>query len=183
MSKTNRTKRVFANALLELSNKKPLPDITILDITNFCDISRTAFYYHFKDKQELIFWIYTDFRNTHIKLSDSSDVIILGCLKYMQKYPVFFKQAFSESGQNCFRDELGNSIYLDFEHVLTNVEMFSVLSAHEREMVARLYAHATVGIIEMLLDAPPSNLERAVGLLTAVLYNGSHALKNMAREI
>ena len=66
---SNITKHALAESLKKLLLKKPLNKITINDLTTDCGISRMAFYYHFKDKYDLINWIfYTEFvSNIHLE--------------------------------------------------------------------------------------------------------------------
>ena len=45
----NQTKKILEESLKKLMLQKPLDKITIRDLTEDCDISRMAFYYHFKD--------------------------------------------------------------------------------------------------------------------------------------
>lgn len=52
------TKAAIAAGLRKAMSKKKLSSITIKDITEACGISRVAFYYHFKDKYDLIHWIF-----------------------------------------------------------------------------------------------------------------------------
>ena len=54
----NTTKAALEESLKRLLLKKPLDKITITDITTDCGISRMAFYYHFKDKYDVINWIF-----------------------------------------------------------------------------------------------------------------------------
>lgn len=44
-------------SLKKLLLQKPLPKITINDITDDCGVSRMTFYYHFKDIYDLVEWI------------------------------------------------------------------------------------------------------------------------------
>ena len=53
------TKRVLADALKELMQTRPLAKISVGDITAHCGINRQTFYYHFKDKYDLVGWIYS----------------------------------------------------------------------------------------------------------------------------
>ena len=55
MSQT--TKKALEDSLKHLLLQKPLPKITIQDITDDCGISRMTFYYHFKDIYDLIEWV------------------------------------------------------------------------------------------------------------------------------
>ncbi|MCR4883267.1 MAG: TetR family transcriptional regulator [Clostridiales bacterium] len=50
----------------------PFERITIKDIVQNCDLSSTTFYHHFKDKYELVEWIYQNDNRHHIEsISDS----------------------------------------------------------------------------------------------------------------
>lgn len=54
------TKKALADALKELMQKKHFSKISIQDITDESRLSRKTFYYHFKDKYELVKWIYDE---------------------------------------------------------------------------------------------------------------------------
>lgn len=58
MPKTEITKAALGSCLRELMAQKRLSQITIKDITTKCGVSRNAFYYHFRDKYDLIHWIF-----------------------------------------------------------------------------------------------------------------------------
>lgn len=58
MSKSDLTKEAIVQSLKDLSQKKELDKISIVDITNHCGLNRQTFYYHFEDKYELLSWIY-----------------------------------------------------------------------------------------------------------------------------
>ena len=61
------TKNTMKDSLKKIIQKKPLNKITISDITNDCNISRMTFYYHFKDKEDLVNWIYTRYGTRGIR--------------------------------------------------------------------------------------------------------------------
>ena len=53
-------KQIVADAMLDLCRTKELKAITIKDIREKTGVSRQGFYNHFKDKEDLIHWIYYD---------------------------------------------------------------------------------------------------------------------------
>ena len=59
MADSNMTKKALASALKELMKTVPFSKISVGDICNMCEMNRKSFYYHFKDKYDLINWIYT----------------------------------------------------------------------------------------------------------------------------
>ena len=50
------TKKALAASLKHMLLKKPLKQITILDITSDCGVNRMTFYYHFQDIYDLVEW-------------------------------------------------------------------------------------------------------------------------------
>ena len=50
MANNRITKETFARAIKELLKEKQRSNISVKDITEQCELSRNAFYYHFKDK-------------------------------------------------------------------------------------------------------------------------------------
>ncbi len=52
------TKDVLAESFLELAEKIPINKITIADIVNNCGMTQPTFYRYFKDKYDMIAWIY-----------------------------------------------------------------------------------------------------------------------------
>lgn len=52
------TKELLTDSFVELAQRKPVNKITIADITSNCGLSAPTFYRYFKDKFDLIAWIY-----------------------------------------------------------------------------------------------------------------------------
>ena len=73
MADSNITKRALALAMKELMKTTPFSKISVGDICEKCEMNRKSFYYHFKDKYDLINWIYsTEFiSNIQDKIYDS----------------------------------------------------------------------------------------------------------------
>ena len=62
---SNITKHALSQALKELIKTQPLKKISVGKICEACGMNRKSFYYHFKDKYELINWIFcTEFIST-----------------------------------------------------------------------------------------------------------------------
>jgi AcrR family transcriptional regulator len=52
------TNRHIADAFLSLTRRRPYQEITVTDIIEAAGCSRRTYYYHFKDKQDLVIWIF-----------------------------------------------------------------------------------------------------------------------------
>ena len=58
MPDSSLTKRALAAAIKDLMKEKPLVKISIADIVERCQMNRQSFYYHFRDKYDLVNWIF-----------------------------------------------------------------------------------------------------------------------------
>ena len=54
----DRTKQLFADKIMQLAKNKPIKDIQIKELCVLCGVERTTFYYHFRDKYDLVAWIF-----------------------------------------------------------------------------------------------------------------------------
>lgn len=108
MADSNITKRALAEALKELMEEKSFSKISVADICGRCDMNRKSFYYHFKDKYDLVNWIFdTEFISVVSKNASSSfsaaDLIEALCV-YFYKNRSFYRKTLGIQGQNSFTD-------------------------------------------------------------------------------
>lgn len=110
MADSNITKRALASSLKELMAQTPFEKISVAQICENCDMHRKSFYYHFKDKYELLNWIFdTEIIKVIQKVPDPSDIdaqfsLIQNSLDYFYANRVFYRKAFQVRGQNSFRE-------------------------------------------------------------------------------
>lgn len=99
------TKRALAGSLKKLMLKKPFDKLTVNDICAEAEISRRSFYRYFRDKHDLLSWIYYDNYFSKIELRD--DWVIWDYLPQICDYCYedrhFFKKAVQVEGQNSAR--------------------------------------------------------------------------------
>lgn len=101
---SNITKRALAQALKELMMTQPLDKISVSNICEQCGLNRKSFYYHFRDKYELVSWIYyTEFMETALKKQyrDSWEFMDEIC-SYFYENRIFTGNVFSRRGRILF---------------------------------------------------------------------------------
>ena len=98
------TKRTLSETLKKILQEKSLDKVTVVDIVEASAINRQTFYYHFKDKYDLINWIYsTEFiSNIQDKIYDSEWDFIEDTCTYFYDNRDFYKKALLIEGQNSF---------------------------------------------------------------------------------
>lgn len=106
MAKEEYTKQALADSLRQLIRKKPYSSITVTDITRNCGLSRHTFYYHFKDKKDLVMWIYLDTRARTIKATNTETVSdnIHRLLSLMYENALLYSQIRYDIDQNSFKE-------------------------------------------------------------------------------
>lgn len=100
------SKRALAEALKRLMAKQPLEKITVGDVCKTCGMSRKGFYYHFRDKYDLVNWIfYAEFVvGLYEKPEENVWVFYENICAYFHENRSFYINAFAIQGQNSFSD-------------------------------------------------------------------------------
>lgn len=106
MADSNMTKRALADAMKELMEHKPFAKISVGDICELCGMNRKSFYYHFRDKYDLVNWIfYTEFVHTlNYRPGDNGWQHVNDVCRYFFDNKKFYCKALQIEGQNSFRD-------------------------------------------------------------------------------
>ena len=93
-----RTKLWIAEKMKNLMKKKSLDKIRITEICKEAEIERSTFYYHFRDKYDLVAWIF-------FQAADRTNVIDLmdaaASMKQMKNDMLFYKRAYEDTSQNA----------------------------------------------------------------------------------
>ena len=108
MSDSNITKNALALSMKKLMRQKPFEKISVSDICSDCGINRKSFYYHFRDKYDLVNWIF------YIGFIGGMDLSryttgwdwLEDVCRYFYSEREFYRAALRIEGQNSFRDYL-----------------------------------------------------------------------------
>lgn len=102
------TKVVFANTLMDMMKNIPLEKIRVGDLCARCGAQRQSFYYHFRDKYDLVAWIFT--QDYDAALFETGGQYLkehaIAILRRMKKREAFYRKAFSDRSQNAIMQYL-----------------------------------------------------------------------------
>lgn len=106
MSDSNITKKALAEALKELMEEKTFEKITIGDICERCEMNRKSFYYHFRDKYDLVNWIFDSELIAAVQQEDYEDtwLLFMDVCRFFYDNRNFYRKALCIKGQNSFFD-------------------------------------------------------------------------------
>lgn len=177
MSDSNITKNALAASMKKLMAQRPFEKISVSDICSDCGINRKSFYYHFRDKYDLVNWIFyvgfigemdlSSYENGWDWLTD-----ICG---YFYREKKFYRCALKIEGQNSFRDYLvetawpiaeffmkdllpqgdDEDFYLTFIiDALINSIIRWLSGGYDKEMDAKEYMSKVRGIVTAFVEHP-----------------------------
>lgn len=113
MADSNITKKALAKALKELMEEKSFEKINIGDICERCEMNRKSFYYHFKDKYDLVNWIFDmefiTVVHTHGH-KNTWEMMKLVC-EFFYENRNFYRKALSIKGQNSFSEHFRDILF------------------------------------------------------------------------
>ena len=106
MSLPNGTKWLFAQTLRQMLLTRSFRQIKITDLCAACGADRQTFYYHFKDKYDLVAWVYEQTFQGILRESGGvfrfEEMVML--LKALQDDRAFYRKVFADHSQNALPD-------------------------------------------------------------------------------
>ncbi len=186
MSDSNITKLALANALKNLMVKKSFSKISVSDIVDDCGLTRQSFYYHFKDKYDLMNWIYytetVRFMSNYDTVEHWTDGLKDLCY-YMRGNKVFYSNALNTTGQNSFPEYLQG--YISNISISAIENMLNMNFDHEKwGFTVDFFTTAFVGLIVRwanngMKEDPTEYIAQIRGIFDGSLF---HELENEANK-
>ena len=151
----DKKKSMIAESFRELMEYKPFHKITISDIANGCNISRTTFYYHFEDIYDLLRW--TVESDVHASLKSFSEE------KRWQKGLSLFldnlkeqKQILLNAVHSLGRNEIANLFDKEIESLILMYIRAGInnrpIADEDLTFITRFYKYAFEGMIFDWID-------------------------------
>jgi len=145
----------LAESLKELLKSTPFKKITVKDIVDNCEVTRTTFYRHFKDKYELMNWIYfhkiQGFLDQNPQISKWKDLLYL-VTAFLYENQTFFASIVSFNEQNSFREFL-YGYGSDYCIAQIRNSLHSEAVPKEEAVAVKIYIDGTIRVLFDWLEA------------------------------
>ena len=173
MKLAERTKIWIADKMKELMKTKSLDKIRVTEICRVAEIKRPTFYYHFKDKYDLVAWIFlSDAYDTDVISAESA---AKGMAKMRQEF-IFYKRAYDDVSQNALWHYMLEYFVKRYEVIAKEKLHTEVLDTQLRYSI-RLYCYGTVGMTkEWLLNDNTTSAETVVQMMFASMPNNMRSI-------
>ncbi|MBM7712125.1 TetR/AcrR family transcriptional regulator [Enterococcus xiangfangensis] len=162
MAEGKATKETFVQALVALCQEKNYDKITVQDISQETGLNRQTFYYHFKDKNDLLHYAYYQHGLQYLVSDELAltnwEESVLKMLKEMQIFHQFYLNTVKSTPKVLTKEfnELSKRLFF---RLFDEVDQEGALSSTDKEFYARFLAHGCGGILtDWLLagaDQPP----------------------------
>ncbi len=158
-------RKLLADALLELSEEKPLDKITIKEIVARCGLSSQTFYNNFSDKYELILWIHKSFGDVLIEQIYNEEItyreLSLKNLKFYSEHCSFMLNALNNThGRDSYRVQASEiAINSTVEYIKHKFDLDKL--SDEEIMHIRMYIYGTTeACFEWAKQGLPLSIEK-----------------------
>ena len=166
------TKLWIADKMREIMKHKPIDKIRVTEICKAADIERPTFYYHFRDKYDLVAWMFcTDAYGTDITSVPSA----AAGMNKMKQDILFYKRAYEDSSQNAlwhYMVEYFTRRYTELAKKKLGTDILDTQLAYS----IRFYCMGSVGmtqewvltdnitsaetVVQMMFNSMPENLRK-----------------------
>ena len=178
MPDSNITKRALASALKKLMEEKPFAKISVSDICEACDMNRKSFYYHFKDKYELVNWIYYTECIAALRKKDYQNIdwgLAEDLCAYFYENRSFYRKTLTIEGQNSFYDYFRDVLKTVFTEYIKDV----FENCENSEFYVTFYSDAFVAsIVRWISDKDCMKPQEYTVLLRSCLMDFAKAIMN-----
>ena len=150
MSEAIVTKQHIAEGFKLVMKRKSFEKITITDITDQCGLNRQTFYYHFKDKYDLLKWIlYTDVTTPFMEdlTIDNWHENLLQILLVLKQDARFYANAFNTPHGDEFRQYLFNTITDLLSDIIDRLSDRQPLPPDDKQFIAEFLAYGVAGSV------------------------------------
>lgn len=156
MANVSITKAAIAETMKQLMQEMPFDKITTVDIVNRSGISRKTFYYHFKDKYDLVNWIFSveiiDGIVEDTSLESLTDCYLKLC-RYIADNRVFCRNALNANGQNCPTQYLYGYVDRQVRILCAEALQNRVLTEDDIRFLVEYYYSAFIGVLKAWINS------------------------------
>lgn len=168
------TKEVIAESFLELAAEKPINKISVVDIVGNCSLTKPTFYRYFKDKYDLIAWIYVRETQKNVDKIGTDGYLwrdtLLDGLRYYERNRKYMVNALKHtSGKDSFLDQI-NEADIGFITAEIKKKLRVDRLPDELSEMVKIYCYGTGQYLyAWLMDSRPAPCETVASVMEACI--------------
>ena len=172
--KRKTTEEILAESFMELSKSKQISKITIAEITGNCSMTSPTFYRHFKDKYDLMAWIYVREAQKNVNQIGRDgylwkDTLLDGMRYYAENRNYMVNALKHTSGRDSFINQMTE---MNIGFISDEIRKKRDDHAVPTELVplVKIYCYGTGQYLcEWLMDSKPDSCEEVAAAMEACI--------------
>ena len=173
LADSNTTKRMLAQTLKQQMAHMPFSKIRVSEICAACGVSRKSIYYHFRDKYDLVDWIFRSEFISKVRPDryENAWAFLEDICAYFYRERVFYSAVIKIYGQNSFLESFSETMEPFMQNFLRQI----ICSAHNSEFAQNFLTDAFLCSLVRWLRGPDIlPPERYLDHLRQLLVDLSH---------
>lgn len=170
------TKLIFENALRKLLLTTTFNKVTVQSLVEFSNSTRPTFYYHFKDKYDLVAWIYQ--RQSAEIINKFPAIpwidVIISLFKAMEEDYVFYSKVLKDDNQNSLVNYMVDydvEVYTTMLRTVGGIQKIDQQLAFDIQFHAFACVHMTrLWIMERDRETPEELALKLINAMPSHLY-------------
>ena len=174
--KRKTTKELLADSFIELTGEKAINKISVMDIVENCSMTKPTFYRYFKDKYDLIAWIYVREAQKNVDRIGRDGYLwrdtLLDGLRYYERNRKFMVNALKHtSGRDAFIN-LINEADAAFITEEIKKKLETPVIPIDLSAIIKIYCCGTGQFLcDWLMDSKPASCEKVAQIMEASIPN------------
>ncbi|MBO9131002.1 TetR/AcrR family transcriptional regulator [Bacillus sp. 165] len=184
----SKTRKLIKDALFTVSSQKGIDAVTVQDIIDEANINRATFYYHYKDKLDLIESILHEMLEglgqeilMPNEVNSFSDIVyppILAVFEHVKKHRDIYKIVLSEKGLPDFPAKMVKELKESLGDNITLLQNNKIEITVNKELLTNYISAALVSlIVEWVKNDLSNNPSDMANQITHVLTSGGYKEK------
>lgn len=167
-----RTKRNIRRALLELTAKRSLNDITVTELSELADIDRKTFYSHYDTIHDVVYEMVQEVaEEVRALLAETEELsireILLGLNTLMEKNEAFYTQIAGDTPMSFLKEACKDVLKQELRHAFfirsgMTENAFEVCAEYVASGIIGIYTNWLAGRVRMPLEALTITASEAV---------------------
>ena len=136
-----KTNHALAVALKSMMATHPIDEISVLELSKKCGISRKTFYYHYHDIYDLLTQVFLEEKIPGVINAESYRDLIKYVFDYYEHNEQFINATINSAGKELFFEFIYNVFYTAGLKFINKIDVDKKLSIGIRKSIARFYAY------------------------------------------
>ncbi len=136
-----KTEHALVEALKEMMATQPIDDISVLQLSKKCGISRKTFYYHYHDIYDLLAQLFLEEKIPGVNNVENYHDLIEKVFTYYKDNEAFINATINSAGKELFYEFIYNVFYTSGLRFITKLDVDKKLYPNTKKSMARYYAY------------------------------------------